>query len=90
MWTTISGQVRAMLADLENRAGAGRLPKTILLLSLDHNRRRGCSSAVERHVANVNVGGSNPLTRFADDVPRRPFFFFWAAAASRWLILRWG
>ena len=24
----------------------------------------GNSSVVERHVANVNVGGSNPLTRF--------------------------
>jgi hypothetical protein len=26
----------------------------------------GCSSAAERHVANVNVGGSNPLTRFTE------------------------
>ena len=26
----------------------------------------GCSSVVERHVANVNVGGSNPLTRFPE------------------------
>ena len=25
---------------------------------------RGCSSVVERHVANVNVVGSNPITRF--------------------------
>ena len=24
----------------------------------------GCSSVVERHVANVNVDGSNPFTRF--------------------------
>ena len=32
------------------------------------NRRTGpggCSSAVERHVANVNVEGSNPFTRFS-------------------------
>ncbi len=27
-------------------------------------RRRGCSSVVERHVANVNVVGSSPITRF--------------------------
>ena len=26
--------------------------------------QRGCSSVVERHVANVNVEGSNPFTRF--------------------------
>ena len=25
----------------------------------------GCSSVVERHVANVNVVGSNPITRFS-------------------------
>ena len=25
---------------------------------------RGCSSVVERHVANVNVEGSSPFTRF--------------------------
>lgn len=32
---------------------------------------RGCSSVVERHVANVNVEGSTPFTRFLDDpVPR--------------------
>jgi uncharacterized protein YceK len=24
----------------------------------------GCSSVVERHVANVNAVGSNPITRF--------------------------
>ena len=27
-------------------------------------RQRGCSSVVERHVANVNVEGSNPFSRF--------------------------
>ena len=32
-------------------------------------RSRGCSSVVERHVANVNVEGSTPFTRF------RQFFF---------------
>ncbi len=26
--------------------------------------KRGCSSVVERHVANVNVVGSSPITRF--------------------------
>jgi hypothetical protein len=39
---------------------------------------RGCSSVVERHVANVNVEGSTPFTRFSndpasDDTPGRPF-----------------
>lgn len=34
-----------------------------LLQSWVHNRC-GCSSVVERHVANVNVEGSNPFTRF--------------------------
>ena len=29
-----------------------------------HAIARGCSSVVERHVANVNVVGSNPITRF--------------------------
>ena len=29
-----------------------------------HPRSRGCSSVVERHVANVNVVGSSPITRF--------------------------
>src|SRR5262249_15964019 len=28
------------------------------------NKRCGCSSVVERHVANVAVGGSTPITRF--------------------------
>ena len=42
-------------------------------------RHRGCSSVVERHVANVNVEGSNPFSRFhlspanssASGVPRK-------------------
>jgi hypothetical protein len=36
----------------------------------------GCSSAVERHVANVNVGGSNPLTRFSLVAPIARSGFF--------------
>lgn len=30
---------------------------------------RGCSSVVERHVANVNVEGSSPFTRFSEGPP---------------------
>ena len=37
----------------------------------ERNKRRpcGCSSVVERHVANVNVGRSNRLTRFQTKKP---------------------
>ena len=31
----------------------------------------GCSSEVERHVANVNVVGSTPITRFFQQNPTR-------------------
>ena len=31
--------------------------------------RRGCSSVVERHVANVNVEGSTPFARFIYPIP---------------------
>ena len=31
------------------------------------NQVCGCSSVVERHVANVNVEGSTPFTRFKKD-----------------------
>ena len=47
----------------------------------------GCSSAVERHVANVNVGGSNPLTRFPRTAPIAQSGFFYEIRphpARRW------
>ena len=39
------------------RGGSSPLPPSEMYM------QRGCSSGVERHVANVNVVGSNPITR---------------------------
>src|SRR3954451_16096117 len=44
--------------DLNHRPGPAKLPRR------QPKNRRGCSSVVERHVANVNVEGSTPFTRF--------------------------
>ena len=43
---------------------------------------RGCSSVVERHVANVNVGRSNRLTRFEESaLPEPGGAFSWVERA---------
>ncbi len=41
--------------------------------SAGSGQRCGCSSVVERHVANVNVAGSNPVTRFKTGALRSVF-----------------
>ena len=48
---------------------------------------RGCSSVVERHVANVNVEGSTPFTRFQKphEAPEATCGFFVVAACYGWL-----
>ena len=42
--------------------GLRPLPMPVTAITLA--AARGCSSVVERHVANVNVEGSTPFTRF--------------------------
>ncbi len=46
----------------KKREGPGDISMTHGTLHMTQ-RMRGCSSVVERHVANVNVVGSNPITR---------------------------
>ncbi len=46
----------------------GYLYRVLPVLIILFEQRRGCSSVVERHVANVNVEGSNPFTRFRKDL----------------------
>ena len=54
-----------------NACGSGQPGSYVALAAAGHaSHGRGCSSVVERHVANVNVVGSNPITRslFLHDV----------------------
>ena len=50
---------------MAGNTGLGRLERTAQIRTMScQATRRGCSSVVERHVANVNVVSSNLITRF--------------------------
>ena len=56
------------------RAPALKREQVVLKLCGRQSNTRGCSSVVERHVANVNVEGSTPFTRFENPSPPDGFF----------------
>ncbi len=63
------------------------LPVTIhggIILTPGTGSHRGCSSVVERHVANVNVGRSNRLTRFDESALPEPGGAFSLAEREPW------